>query len=631
MKTLIHAFLPVGIKRLCLMVFLLGICLDAHGVTLAVEGETQAKAGAVATPLFNGHPLDYWLEKARAEDDQASRQATVAALAEAVRGDEPLAKVAAADALTGLGPQAKDAVPALLEQLGDEQPWVRVAVMGALGAVGPDAVQPLIDTFKSQTGGPRIRAAFVLGAMGTVAKPAVPVLAAAMKTEPPVVQKRLAGILSQIDPGHFAGNATTAGALQEKIDLKPTDTVGIQAAQWPQFNGPDRDRICREQGLLRQWPQGGPRHLWTMEGLGRGFSSISIVDGRLFTMGDLADADGNDAQFVLAYDLHTRQPLWATKIGVPFQTGPRCTPTVDGERLYALGTEGNLVCLKADSGTLVWQRNVSTEFGGQLMSVWKYSESPLVDEDRVICTPGGDQAAMVALHKVTGDVIWKCALPSLGDLGADGAGYSSAVVANIDGVRQYIQLTGRGVIGVEAETGRFLWGYNQIANNIANISTPIVRGQYVFVSTAYSTGSALLKIVRDGQAWQAEEVYFLSPKDFQNHHGGMVLVDNHVYGGSGPNKGFPTCIDVTTGKVCWQERAPARGSAAVLYADGHLIFRYDRGEVVLLEASPDAMRIKGKFTPVTDEGPAWPHPVIYQGKLYLRHGNLLTCYDLRAL
>ena len=340
MNTLIRKFLSVGFKLLFLTVLFSGIWLDARAVAFAGEGDEQTEAGVVKSPLFAGHSLDYWLKRARDEANQADRKATVAALAEAVRSDEPLAKVAAADALTGLGPQAVDAVPALLEQLGNEQPWVRVAVMGALGAVGPDAVQPLIDTFENQTGGPRIRAAFVLGAMGPIAQPAVPVLATAMKTETPVVQKRLAGILSQIDPERFAGNTTTAGSLREKIDLKPIDTIGIQTAQWPQFNGPNRDRICREQGLLSQWPQGGPRHLWTIEGLGRGFSSISIVDGRLFTMGDLPDTDGDDAQFVLAYDLHTRQSLWATKIEAPFQTGPRCTPTVDSERVYAARHRG---------------------------------------------------------------------------------------------------------------------------------------------------------------------------------------------------------------------------------------------------------------------------------------------------
>lgn len=590
--------------------------------------EAAGQAGGADDALFQGKPLDYWLTQAREKNSTVDVKLTVLALAEAVESEDALAKVAAADALAELGPQAEPALPAMLAQLGHEQPWVRSAVMGAIASVGPNAVEPLIDTFENQTGGPRIRAAFVLGGMGATAKPAVPALVKAMEQESPVVQKRLADILGQIDPERFAGNTTTA--TRTKIDLQLGEGGGIESTEWPEFEGPNRDRICRETGLLSSWPEEGPPQLWTIKGLGKGFSSVSISGGRIFTMGDLPQPEGPDAQCVLAYDLSTRRQLWNSKVGPPFETGPRCTPTVDGERLYALGTEGDLVCLTAETGQLVWHKNLAEDFGGKLMSVWKYSESPLVDGDRLICTPGGETAELAALNKMTGEVIWKCAIPQLGNLGADGAGYSSPIVATIEGTRQYIQLTGRGVIGVEAETGKFLWGYNQIANNVANIPTPIARGPYVFVSTAYSTGSALLKIERDGEAWKAQEVYFLGPRDFQNHHGGMVWVGNYVYGGSRPNAGWPTCIDVTTGNVCWQHRAPARGSAAVLYADGNLIFRYDRGEVVLIEATPDEMRIKGQFTPVTDEGPAWAHPVIYQGRLYLRHGNLLGCYDLRA-
>ena len=219
----------------------------------------------------------------------------------------------------------------------------------------------------------------------------------------------------------------------------------------------------------------------------------------------------------------------------------------------------------------------------------------------------------------------------MGEKGSNGAGYSSAVVAEICGVRQYVQLVGRGVIGVDAATGRFLWGYNDIANNIANITSPAVRGDYVFATTVYNTGSALLKISRSGEDFQADEVYFIHSKDFQNHHGGIVLVGDYVYGGHGQNRGDPACIALATGNVMWKERAPARGSAAVLYADGHLIYRYDRGEVYLIEASPEGLKVKGHFKALEDEGPAWAHPVIHQGKLYLRHANLLLCYDVRAL
>jgi outer membrane protein assembly factor BamB len=254
-----------------------------------------------------------------------------------------------------------------------------------------------------------------------------------------------------------------------------------------------------------------------------------------------------------------------------------------------------------------------------------------VDGDRLVCTPGGPDATMVALDKVSGEVIWKCAIPDLGEKGTDGSGYSSAVVAEICGVRQYVQMVGRGVIGVEAATGRFLWGYNRVANNVANISSPAVRGNYVFATTAYNTGSVLLKISSSGGAFRAEEVYFIHSRDFQNHHGGVVLVGDYIYGGHGPNRGDPACIELATGEVVWRERAPTRGSAAVLYADGHLIYRYDRGEVLLIEASPKGMKIKGRFEAPEDEGPAWPHPVIHQGRLYLRHANLLLCYDVRAL
>jgi outer membrane protein assembly factor BamB len=266
-----------------------------------------------------------------------------------------------------------------------------------------------------------------------------------------------------------------------------------------------------------------------------------------------------------------------------------------------------------------------------MMSGWKFSESPLVDGDKVICTPGGKEAAMAALDKRTGDVVWRCVMPVIGNRGGDGAGYSSAIAAEICGVRQYVQLLGRGAIGVEAATGRFLWGYNDIANNIANIPTPIARGDYVFVTTAYNTGAALLKITRDGERFQAQEVYFINPKDFQNHHGGVVLVGDCLYGGSGPSRGDPTCIELSTGKIAWKQRAPSQGSAGILYADRRLIFRYDRGEVFLIEASPKAFQIKGRFTPPRDEGPAWPHPVVHQGKLYLRHSNSLLCYDLRLV
>jgi hypothetical protein len=577
---------------------------------------------------FRGRPLSYWVSQAKSHSGPSDLDETVAALSEAVLGDDPNVKRTAADALAALGPRAREALPELLAQFGHEFPWVRVSCQAAVGSIGKAAVPALIETFEKNTGGPRIRAAFVLGGIGPDAKPAVPVILEVMREESPVMQDRLASVLRQIDPDRFKTRD-----ISKKADFEATESrlpADLELDDWPQYHGPGRDSVCREEGLLNSWPEGGPPLVWTLEGLGRGYSTVSIADGKMFTMGDRSDANGSETQFVLAFDLQTRKELWSAPVGLPHTDGgPRSTPTVEGNLVYAIGTEGDLVCLDTETGSVRWRRSFVDDFDGKFMAVWKFSESPLVDGDRLICTPGGPDATMVALDKHSGEVIWKCAIPDIGSKGADGAGYSSAVVAEICGVRQYVQMVGRGVIGVEAATGKFLWGYNPIANTVANITSPVVRGNYVFATTAYNTGAVLLKISSNGDSFRADEVYFLRGREFQNHHGGVVLVGDHIYGGHGPNRGDPACVEFGAGKVAWKERAPARGSAAVLYADGHLIFRYDRGEVLLIEATPEAMKIKGRFEPPQDDGPAWPHPVIHKGRLYLRHSNLLLCYDLR--
>jgi len=612
----------IRVRRRFLLFSVLAMAIVCQAPMLLAQ---QAKG----TSVFQGRPLEYWVAQATAEGGPSDLDATVAALHEAVLSDDPNAKRDAADALAALGPKAKAALPALLSQFGHEFPWVRESCQAAAGSMGKEAVPALIEVFENNTGGPRIRAAFVLGGIGADAKPAVPVILRVMKTESSVMQDRFAGVLRQIDPERFATQSSTGRARYEKTSLIPP--ADVATADWPQFHGPVRDSICREKGLLQTWPEGGPKQLWTLEGLGRGYSTISIAQGKLFTMGDRVDANGAESQYVIAFDLQTRKELWAARVGPAHSDGgPRCTPTVDGPSLYAIGTDGDLVCVNAKSGRLRWAKNLVDDFQGKFMAVWKFSESPLVDGDRLICTPGGPEATMVALNKRTGEVIWRCAIPEFGEKGVDGCGYSSAVVAEICGVRQYVQLVGRGVIGVEAATGRFLWGYDAVANTVANITSPIVRGDYVFATTAYNTGSALLKITRHGDALKAEEVYFIRSRDFQNHHGGVVLLGDYIYGGHGPNRGDPACIELGTGEVVWKKRAPARGSAGVLYADGNLVFRYDRGEVLLIEASPKGLKVKGRFQTPDEEGPAWAHPVIHQGKLYLRHANSLFCYDLRS-
>jgi outer membrane protein assembly factor BamB len=401
------------------------------------------------------------------------------------------------------------------------------------------------------------------------------------------------------------------------------------APDWPQFHGPNRDAKSTEVGLLPQWPSDGPKLLWTIKGLGAGYSSVSIAGGKLYTMGDVETAPKHKEQVLLAFDLATREKLWQAVVGPPHSGGgPHCTPTVDGDRVYALGTDGDLVCAETATGKILWRKKFGKDFDGKMMSGWRYSESPLIDGKKLVCTPGGNDAVLVALDKITGSLIWKCALPEIGAHGKDGAGYSSIVAADIDGIRQYVQLIGRGVIGVEAVTGKFLWGYNRVANGTANITSPVVHGNYVFATTCYGSGSALLKITRQNDRMVAEEIYWLDSKTFANHHGGVVLVGDYLYGGDGQNKGAPVCLHFTTGKIAWKEKAIGRRSAAVLYADGHLYFRYEDGTMALVEARPDKFVLTGQFQLPSPDGPSWPHPVIHDKKLYIRDTNVLFCYDI---
>jgi outer membrane protein assembly factor BamB len=264
-----------------------------------------------------------------------------------------------------------------------------------------------------------------------------------------------------------------------------------------------------------------------------------------------------------------------------------------------------------------------------MMSGWGYSESVLVDGAVAICTPGGPDAMMVALNKDTGKELWKCKVPEFGKNGKDGAGYGSAVISMGAGVKQYVRMVGRGTIGVRASDGKFLWGYDHSANSTANISMPVIVGDHVFSSTAYGAGSGLVKLEKDGDGVKATEVYFIKPDVLQNHHGGMVLVDGYIYCGHKQNGGDPVCIDIKTGKVMWgPEKSLGKGSAAVTYADGHVIFRYQSGLVALVEASPKAFRLKGSFTPKFQERESWAYPVVSGGMLYLREQDKLMCYKL---
>lgn len=408
------------------------------------------------------------------------------------------------------------------------------------------------------------------------------------------------------------------------------------AEDWLQWRGADRANRSHETGLFETWGQSGPPLAWTAQGIGEGYASVSVKGDFIYTSGN-----DTDSQFVSAINATDGSIAWTTPISTAkpehgYQ-GSRTTPTLDDDRMYVVSSDGRIVCLNIADGNVIWKRDFS-EFDGEMMSIWGYSESPLVDGDHVICTPGGRSAVVVALDKRTGKDVWKCALPRFksGDSGAngrplkDGAGYASVVIAQCEGKKIYIQLVGRGLIGIDPDSGRCLWRYKKVANPVANIPTPIVDGDFVFTSTAYNTGSALLKMVKKKGRTAYEEVYFLPPKILQNKHGGMTLVDGHIYCGHGNGSGLPICVELATGKIKWgPERSKGKGEASCIYADGHVIFRREDGTVNLIKANPEAYELVASFKPDFQQGKSWAHPVIAGGRLYLREQDKLMCYQLK--
>jgi outer membrane protein assembly factor BamB len=394
--------------------------------------------------------------------------------------------------------------------------------------------------------------------------------------------------------------------------------VPAAAGDWPQWRGPKRDGISTETGLLKTWPSKGPPLAWKANGLGPGYSSVAVVQGRIFTMGD-----GADSSSVRALDLNGK-PLWTAKLGKPGggdgYPGPRGTPTIDGELVFAIGQYGDLVCVEAATGKEHWRKNLEKDFGGRMMSGWGYSESPLVDGDKLVCTPGGAKGTIVALNKTTGETIWQSKEFT------DTAAYASLISSDLGGKHQYIQLTGASVAGVAAENGQLLWKA-QRRGSTAVIATPIAWENYVYVTSSYGIGCNLFKVTVAGSEFKAEEVY--ENKVMANHHGGVVSVGNHVYGYSGDKAWI--CQEFKTGKMVWEEKGKL-GKGSLVYADGHLYLRSEggKGTVALVEATPSGYKEKGRFDqPGRSDKNSWPHPVIADGKLYLRDQDLLLCYDVK--
>jgi hypothetical protein len=387
-----------------------------------------------------------------------------------------------------------------------------------------------------------------------------------------------------------------------------------QDTDWPQWQGPERTGLSSETGLLREWPASGPAQIWSSNRLGRGYGSIAIKGDRIYVQ-----SMKGSTSIVSALNRADGKDVWSKTLGPSGSNdqgdGPRGTPTVEGDRLYVLTENGDLACLKTD-GTAVWQRNILKDFGGRNLR-WLISESPLVDGNKVIVTPGGPNAGMVALDKLTGKTIWTSKELS------DPAGYASPIVADVQGVRTYMTLTSTAGVGVRASDGKLMWHYVRAANNVANITTPIFFDNKVFYSSAYDTGGALLGLSAQNGEVSASEIYFT--RNMKNHHGGVVLVNGYLYGF---NDSILTCLEFATGKQMWRDRSVGKGS--LTYADGNLYLQGENNIVGLAEASPSGYKEKGRFT-IADQGlPSWAHPVVSGGRLYVRNQSTLTAYDIKA-
>ena len=383
---------------------------------------------------------------------------------------------------------------------------------------------------------------------------------------------------------------------------------------WPRFHGPNRDNISHETGLLKRWPEGGPPLVWTARGIGHGYSSVSLAHGLIFTAGNIG---GNTV--VTALDLGgTIQ--WQYENGLAWekpQPGSRSTPTIDGDRLYHKSPHGELVCLEARTGKRLWELNLLTKFESKSIR-WGLSESPLIDGDRVICSPGGPQAAVVALDKMTGQIVWKS--PSTGEL----AGYASPNLFEFGGLRILSTMTAKACIGLNANTGELLWNVRHITPWDENIFTPILHDGCVFCSTGHKVGSRKLKLqITDGNI--GTETLWES-RDLDNHHGGTILLNGYLYG-SGHRRGW-ICLDWETGKTMYNE--PGVGKGSLTYADG-MLYTLGEGSVMgLVKATPERHELISQFRlPAGGEGPSWAHPVVCGGRLYIRYDDYLYAYDVR--
>ena len=446
--------------------------------------------------------------------------------------------------------------------------------------------------------------------------------------------RTLAGDFAGVKDGKVSLKLTTGKVLQIDLTLLSKEDQDFVASQgnagggtdWPTFRGASRTDHSPDQGLLKEWPSGGPKLLWTFDACGKGYSGPAIVGGKIYYTGTI---DGKAK--IICLNVEDGKKVWTTDLGddpadgysTGWGSGPRGTPTVSDGIVYAISANGSLTAVDAVDGKKKWSKELVGDFGGKVPQ-WGYSESPLVDGDWLIVTPGGDDGAIAALDKKTGKTIWRSK-----DL-MDHAEYSSVIIAEVNGKKQYVQLFMKTLAGLDAETGKLLWTSKWPKGRTAVIPTPIYHDGKVYMTSGYGAGSKLVDIT----GAEAKDVW--ESKEMKNHHGGVVLVDGYLYGFS--DGGGLVCQDFKTGEKKWNQLGNGIQKGAVHYADG-MLYCVDEseGSVFLAEATPKGFSEKGRF-PMPKEtklregtnGKVWTHPVVLDGKLYLRDQDLVFCFDVKG-
>lgn len=390
---------------------------------------------------------------------------------------------------------------------------------------------------------------------------------------------------------------------------------------WSQFHGEQRNNISKDKNLLKQWSEGGPKLLWKTSGIGHGFSTVSIVDGIIYTAGNI-----DDYTYITALDMFGNM-LWQTKSGKIFSgsyPGSRGTPTIYDGKLYHLNCNGYIACLDAKTGKEIWSLNIMEKLNGRLPE-WGLAESLLVDGDKIICCVGGEEISVVAISRHNGEIIWAC--KGIGDK----PGYVSPILVDYKGLRQFITMMSASAISINADTGELLWKYDHPIPYGSNISTPIYYDGYVIIFGTFAFGATKFRLNVDGNKCTIEKIWHTEELD--NEHGGVTLIDGYLYGHADGNHKWRhwACLELETGKTMYAVDGLPGATGTQTYADGMLYLLGESGDVALMPPNPNGFNIISRFKlPKEDNSPLWAHPVVCGGRLYIRHGQTLYVYDVHA-